>query len=81
MAVPNAATAVAQAFWQGRGRPGGKRLPVGGKGCRLFPPFLPFSFPGGGRGPVAKVKVTTRSVHQPLFPDWTPASAGEEGRQ
>ncbi len=32
--------------------------------------------PGEGRGPVGKVAVTTRSIHQLWFPNWAPAFAG-----
>ena len=37
----------------------------------------PLRFPGEGRGPVAKVEVTTHNARQLLFSDWPPASAGE----
>ena len=37
--------------------------------------------PGEGRGPVGKVRVTTRSARQRLSRTWAPASAGERPRE
>jgi len=32
--------------------------------------------PGGGRGPIGKVVVTTRRLSSATFPNWAPAFAG-----